>query len=509
MKFERLLIPGNAGSENFPEEWHLKTNQKVSNHLTFWDTFEWGIWFGGYLLYQCEDVYHLCSREDGWLSTELCKETIPGRPRFWSDFGTMQMQTALKPMLGLRSLSVIAELFFNIWRSELRNNEGKIVCRLEWSSVSTAKQAETELIRTCRVLPLRGYEHEASRVFKHLKGFSTGIAGEELLNILFRQGEHTPQTYTLRPFLGLRPETPAREAAGQITRELLKIANSNIPGILADLDTEFLHDYRICIRKIRSLLSLLKHVYPEEDILKIRTMLGNLARQTNQLRDLDVYILTRDECCSLLPPELRPSLEKLYSDLMAERQQEFHRTTTIVRKRSQQKTMQYLESFFAEGAIHKPSLAANLPIGTLAFRNIYRRYRKICQLAEGVDTDTPDNMLHKIRIECKKLRYLMEFFSELIHHKDEPVMLRLLRRLQGRLGEFNDVSVQQRTLLNYCEQKKCDGDMALGIGGLISILYQRQQRMRGGIKQALIEFCDISTATSFKRIFKLPKSARQ
>jgi CHAD domain-containing protein len=506
IEFNRLQILDGIGPESLSVEWHVETHRQELSLMTFFDTFEWGLWFGDHILFRLGDTYHLCSRVGGWPNTELYNEATPRRPQFWHDFATRPMQKALKPMLGLRALSVVAEGSFTISLSELRNQEGKIVCRLEWTSVAAASQADKEMFRVCRILPLRGYEDEAARVAGYIIGLGTTITSTKgPLDFLLKQGGRTPNIYTLRPLFGITYETPARKATGQIVRTLQAIMQRTIPGILEDVDTEFLHDYRICLRKIRALLSLVKHVYPPEEVLIIRTMLVNLARQTNHLRDLDVYLLAHDEFRALLPPQLKPSLEPLFADVEIERKEEVRRTTALLRKRAHHKALQDLEAFFAEETTHKPSLAADLPIGQLAFRTIYRRYRKICLLAKDVTADTADHILHQIRIECKKLRYLMEFFSELIPHKDEAVLLHLLRRLQGRLGEFNDASVQQKALLDYCEQKNPKGDILLGLGGLVSVLYQRQQQMRSSIKKVLNEFCDTSTADIFKKAFKHPK----
>ncbi|MBV5350427.1 CHAD domain-containing protein, partial [bacterium] len=72
------------------------------------------------------------------------------------------------------------------------------------------------------------------------------------------------------PDFGLEMTTPAREATGRIVRAMLELIAANFAGIVNDLDTEFLHDYRICLRKIRSLLSLVKGVYPAVDSQQIR-----------------------------------------------------------------------------------------------------------------------------------------------------------------------------------------------------------------------------------------------
>jgi CHAD domain-containing protein len=169
--------------------------------------------------------------------------------------------------------------------------------------------------------------------------------------------------------------------------------------------------------------------------------------------------------------------------------------------------LQKIEKYFSEESRHKPSKTADLPVGRLVFRSIYKRYRKIRKIAAGIGAETPDETVHEVRIECKKLRYLLEFFSELIPRNDGAAMQKILRRLQDRLGEFNDASVQQRSLLTYWKQKKNGHDVALGVGGLVSVLYQRQQQTRSLIEQSLEEFCSGSTAAVFKRNFKPPPPA--
>jgi len=97
----------------------------------------------------------------------------------------------------------------------------------------------------------------------------------------------------------------------------------------------------------------------------------------------------------------------------------------------------------------------------------------------------------------------MEFFSELIPDEVSALLNKQLRRLQGRLGEFNDASVQQSSLLGYLAQHKPAPEVMLSLGGLISILYQRQQQSRALILQSCEEFCSAATAAVFKRTFKL------
>ena len=500
----RLVLPGELGPECLRPEWGGKIRLQEYRHLTFWDTFEWGLWFGGHVLYSCGEIYYLCAREDGWPGPVLCEEAAKGRRRFWGDFESAEMRAKLEGMLGLRGLAPVVDGTFTLRRDELRNELGKIVCRIEWSSVSAGKRESHELTHSCRVTPLLGYEAEAARVVERLVSRGAVTAGKGPLEVLLRHANSMPQEYTLRPEFGLEMATPAREAVGRIVRAILNIAIDNVPGILNDLDTEFLHDYRICLRKIRSVLSLVKDVYPADGTQRMRKILGDLARQTNRLRDLDVYLLARDEYLALLPPGLRPALEGMFADFAAEREVELRRVTSEMRSSSNRRLIREMEDYFSGTATHEPAPAAGRPVGPMVFRRIYKRYQKIRGIAAGIGLETPDEAVHRLRIECKKLRYLLEFFTELIPMEEGAEMQKSLRRLQNRLGEFNDASVQQQSLLTYWKRKKTGAEVALGVGGLVSVLYQRQQQTRVLIVQALEGFCGGSTAVSFKRTFKLP-----
>ena len=500
-----MALPGGLGPDCLREGWSVEIHPPESRVLTLWDTFEWGLWFGGHLLYSCGEVYCLCARDTGevrWLGTVLCEERAEGRRQFWGDFEGEPMRGKLEGMLGLRGLAPLVEGTFRLQKCDLRNPVDKIVCRLEWASVSAGKRGGEDLLCSCLVLPLHGYEAEAASVVEQLTLRGARRSGEGPFEALLRSKNLVPRKYTLRPAFGLAMDTPAREAVGRIVRAMLELCIRNLPGIQSDLDTEFLHDYRICLRKMRSVLSLVKGAYPPENTRGMRDHLGDLARQTNRLRDLDVYLLARYEYPLLLPPELRPALQEMFEDFAAERAGEVRRTVSKMSSAANRQIFRELDEYFSQEARHEASPACELPVGALVFRNIYQRYRKIRAIGAGIGADTPDEAVHQLRIECKKLRYLLEFFSELIPKEEGTAMLRMLRRLQNHLGDFNDASVQQKSLLEYWGQKQKGNAVALGLGGLVSILYQRQQQARALIVQALEEFCGASTAQAFRHSFK-------
>jgi CHAD domain-containing protein len=62
-----------------------------------------------------------------------------------------------------------------------------------------------------------------------------------------------------------------------------------------------------------------------------------------------------------------------------------------------------------------------------------------------------------MRIDCKKLRYLLEFFRSLYPPADVTEVVQALKRLQDNLGEINDLRVQQASLTELAGQMLAEG----------------------------------------------------
>ena len=69
---------------------------------------------------------------------------------------------------------------------------------------------------------------------------------------------------------------------------------------------------------------------------------------------------------------------------------------------------------------------------------ILNRLEKIIEKGLAVKTSSPDPVLHKVRIQCKKLRYLLDFFCSEFPGGKVSKVLRDLKKIQDALGDFND-----------------------------------------------------------------------
>jgi CHAD domain-containing protein len=260
----------------------------------------------------------------------------------------------------------------------------------------------------------------------------------------------------------------------------------------------------VAIRKIRSLIAQLKGVFPHPITKSLKSDFGSIARRSNRLRDLDVYLLNRGEYEGLLPPFLRSGLGAMFEDFAVERGKTQNAFAEYLNSPEHGCVVERLEGRLRDVDLMGESSAAGLPVRQLAAKVIGKRHRAICRLAMQLDGATTDDELHGMRIECKKLRYLLEIFAEVLRPADLPLAVKRLRRLQDTLGTFNDLTVQQVTLTDYLESKQrasgVEPALAASIGGLIATLHQRHLAQREAALRQVDKFCSPRVYSVFARL---------
>jgi CHAD domain-containing protein len=92
-----------------------------------------------------------------------------------------------------------------------------------------------------------------------------------------------------------------------------------------------------------------------------------------------------------------------------------------------------------------------------------KQERKVLVAGSHVNRHAPEEM-HRLRIECKKLRYAAEFFRPLFVGMDTYIAQ--MRGLQDLLGLMNDVAVM-RQLLDELLANEADHETFVYAGGLI------------------------------------------
>ncbi len=277
----------------------------------------------------------------------------------------------------------------------------------------------------------------------------------------------------------------------------------NEEGILKDLDSEFLHDFRVAIRRTRSGLTQIKNVLPPEVTDHFKAEFAHLGSITGPTRDLDVYLLYEENYKSRLPPALQAALHTFFTDLARRRDEEQKKLARALKgsryKQIINEWRHYLEKDGTAAA------NAEMPVIDLARKTIVRRYKKIMKAGMVITPATPDENLHRLRIQGKKLRYSLEFFASLFPKDEKNKIIKQLKQLQNNLGTFNDLSVQQDMLHNYLgglrPGSRKNFELATAIGGLLTNLYHEQHRVRDDFFSTFNRFSSKKNVALFNKLF--------
>ncbi len=421
--------------------------------------------------------FDLLTGEYGQEQYELTTPPEADLPRFWFDLPPSPLKESWKNWTGYSGIAVLMEGEFlrRTWR--LKDREGRMVCDVMIYGFDHFLLA--------RCLAGQTGMKDLTTVNMALLSQGNTPCKDRLLRPLMEEGN-----IPLPPFWALpEPVVDENKRIGDTVNDLalfyLKSALFYERGIITDFDTECLHQYRISLRKVRSLLAIMKKIYPPGDTERVKDDLKEIQQRTNHLRDLDVHLLEREYYTGLLPDQYRHNMDKLYEEYEGKRDDEQKRLTAYLNSPAYKGRIGGLIGFFSSSEREEWGVNAYRATGEIARKYILKRYVKISREIEAVSFHTDDALIHELRINFKKIRYLLEFFSSLLPRGSSKQYLKVLKRIQGSLGVFNDLSVQQRDLGEKLIEKKKEQspgddsmDVSFGLGILIGILSQQQSRQK-------------------------------
>jgi CHAD domain-containing protein len=308
---------------------------------------------------------------------------------------------------------------------------------------------------------------------------------------------------------GLRADATVK----RILRGLLDTQLRNEAGALAETDTEFLHDYRVAVRRTRALLGQLDRAFPAGVMARFGRQFAELAAVTGPARDWDVFLLALPHLDARLPEAMRGQLDPVRA-LVVERARVAHaRLNARLRSAAYRRFVETWTAFLDKPAPRRPSAElAVAPIGELASRRIWKLFRRLLREGRAITDQSPAEALHELRKTAKKLRYQMELFQDLYDAERLALLLRHLKKLQNLLGEFQDASVQighLRDMADGLGRRDASLDSLLAVGALVAILHDDQARQRRHLADVFDKFASHGHRKQFRRLFRPPSDTEQ
>ena len=244
------------------------------------------------------------------------------------------------------------------------------------------------------------------------------------------------------------------------------------PGARLGEDPEAVHDMRVASRRMRAAMALFSEALPAR-FASFRRELKWVAGALGAVRDLDVQLAQVHEWTKDMNPDDVRSLGPMMMLLERRRRQARGRLLRTLDSRRYSR----LTSGLRDGLRHGPSrrsTAARIPVTAVAPDLLQRRYKKVRRAGARLDSWSSPEDFHALRIRCKRLRYALEFHSEVYPGVTQPVIRRLVA-VQDVLGEHQDAQVALGHLFELVEQRSQSfPPRAMFVLGRITERYERR-----------------------------------
>ena len=223
------------------------------------------------------------------------------------------------------------------------------------------------------------------------------------------------------------PARPPTDAFAALFGAALMQAGINAGGMLRSRDPEYLHQLRVGLRRLRSVMQAFSPLLEGDKPLK--RALRRLSPELGRARDWDVFTALL-ESMDAPPRVLR----------LARSERSAARSAAVASVGAEQfraflfQSLRWLES--------KPWTQVDTPLAAFAPERLEKAHRKAVRRVDF----TRAKQRHELRIRIKRLRYASEFFAPCFAAEAVEPYAGALRALQDVLGELNDIVVAKALL---------------------------------------------------------------
>ena len=419
------------------------------------------------------------------------------------------LRTRVERVVGVRALLPVAHVRSQLAGARVLNRDDKTVVRLllERPVVVRRGQPEVELATRLRLLPVRGYDRAFARLASTLTELGLASAGTAMVDEAVAAAGGSPGGVRTDIAIELSSSQRADTATVAVCRRLAGAVEENLPGLLDDLDTEFVHDVRVAVRRTRSVLKEISGVLPTDAVDRSRATMRWLHVITGPTRDLDVHLLEWPALTRDLPGELANDLAPARVVISRDREQALRKMRRAFRSARFTEEWRAWTSLLARDLAIEPDADrpnAARPIGAVAGKRILRVHDRMVTQGGAIDDASPAVALHDVRKLGKELRYLLELFGSCWPSEDVAALVASLRGLQDVLGRFYDAQVQAIYLRRVAEQLSRQPGTAgtlVGLGALIERLAKEEAAARRGFAARFSSFAATRNRRLVRRTF--------
>lgn len=394
----------------------------------------------------------------------------PSGERVYGDLSDEELKRSVDGVISPRVLLEKHSMVLGRYGVSMLDDLEKTIAKGTMHSLSVGEKE----IWALSIKPLRGYDKEVAKGLKKLE--TEKMVFGDLVKTAIKNAGDELVDYSAKPVLMLKHDMPVYKVMDEIYTHLLYVMRMNTDGIINDVDMEFLHDFRVSVRRLRSALSIVRGVYDKDIEKEFRWRFKVLGSLTGLARDMDVYLDRLIEYDRMLPEWLKGGMAELEAHFIKTREAEYKKLGEYLQGGEFEKLADDWKKVVSSKKMATDK--GRMPVLDIAKKSIWQAFKEIEKQAEGMNSETHSDAVHEIRISFKKIRYLLEFFASLFDRQKTAPMLKDMKVLQDSLGDHNDYYVQQLTLEELVENGKWSPKTASACGFLTAVLAEKQSAER-------------------------------
>ncbi|HXS82353.1 MAG TPA: CHAD domain-containing protein [Methylomirabilota bacterium] len=316
-----------------------------------------------------------------------------------------------------------------------------------------------------------------------------------------------------RSRLGILADDPMLEAGRKILRFHWEQTLAHEPGTIAGVDPEELHDMRVATRRQRAVLRILAPHGRRKSLRPVGDGLRTLGGSIGAVRDLDVLLAAAQAHQSTLTPAEAQGLQHLLEAWSRRRETARLRMMDHLRGQAHAVFKEQYTAFLdtpGAGASSDAEPRPTLVRHVLPYE-IWRHYGELCAFERMLPWASVET-LHALRIHGKRLRYLLEFFREVLGGSVEKPIQAMVA-LQDQLGELQDCVVTVGLVDDFLASAEAVADpaAAAAAGRYRETRRSRVDELRNGLERPWAGVAAVEFRTNLSRavahVQKLPHRA--
>jgi CHAD domain-containing protein len=246
------------------------------------------------------------------------------------------------------------------------------------------------------------------------------------------------------------------EAVRKILREQLEVMLANEAGSRVGDDIEHVHDMRVAVRRMRAAFRLFGGYFQPQAIKGFEKDLRKTGRALGTVRDLDVFNREAMRYLRLQPKPRRHDLDSLLNRWHEQREAARLELVDYLDSQRYQRFLQEFGDFVQTPGAGVERIPEGEPQRLLVRDVLSSTVWQLYETAWAYDRvleEAPVTTLHALRIDCKYLRYTLEFFESLLG-PEAPWLIREVTALQDHLGDIQDAEVAKAILADVMGRDK-------------------------------------------------------